>query len=660
MPGTPYTDHHFEAFLIAQTTLALLLSGALWARPLRPWLASLAFLGALWLAAMSPMLADLVTSFSAAKPKPELVPHALRVSAALASLALVVARPRWPALVAIAGEVALWRACDYFKASDIELSALHVAWCAALLGLATRAHDREQWRGQPARAAATTPPLTSRQAMSFAKHDAWLFIAATALALVVCNVVLERTMTSDDEWAYTYQALVFGHAKAYGPVPPGNCEIPFRMFWVFYYQGRAFSQYTPGWPLVLAPFARLGIPWLAAPVTHGMLAVGVARLARRAYAEARAAATRRELAVAGVVAALVATTGASPLLYAGSRYPHTFVMALFAWAVNAACAVADARDRRAQWTWGVALGLTTAFIASTRPADGATLGIGIFVYFVYALVRRRVGWRAFVGTAVAFSVVAVLTLVILRLQIGVWFKTGYSLAHLYYDWADPHFSLPRPEDWKYPVAFETGQFMYWPCSAALAFAGAWFLGARRIALMLALSSAAALALIIAIEFGRIHDFGYGPRYQSVFVTPFAVAQSMFLTPIIVAARKRTGIASALRAGGPATVVLVALVTATVRIGPLVYSAMYADERSENGIYRATRAAKLKNAVVTIGWNATGLNPPDVTRNDPTDPNPDVIYLGELSAEETRCLRGIYPDRAFYRATGKPDVTLTPY
>jgi hypothetical protein len=651
MPTTPYTEHPLDAFLIAQTCLALALTGALWARPLRPLLASLLFLAGLWLAALAPLEGDLLVSVSTLKLKPEFYANVLRLSTGLVTAGVVIARPRWTALVAVAGEVLLWRACSFFASSDNELSGLHVAWFAAILGLVTRATDAEKWQGAAAAVGATR---------SYVKHDVWLFVGATLLALLVCNFVLERTMTSDDEWAYTYQALVLGHFKAYGPSHPGNCELPFHMFWVFDYQGRKFAQYTPGWPLFMAPFARLGIPWLAAPITHGLLAVGVARLARRAYAEARAMATSREVAIAGVVAAAVATTGASPLLYGGSRYPHTFVMALFAWAVHSACAAADAREHRAQWRAGIALGFTTAMMLSTRHGDGATLGLGVFLYFAYAIVRRRVSWRALSGTTIAFGVVGGLTLVILRLQLGVWLKTGYSIAHLYYDWADPRFSVPHPDQWKYPICFSTAQYMYFPCSAALAFAGAWFLGARRIALMLTAGSLAAVILVSLNEFGRGVDFGYGPRYQSVLVPPFAVAQAMFLTPVMDAAMTRAGALSALRRGGPAAIALFAFVSGTVRIAPLTYSLMLSDTRTENSIYRAVRAAKLKHAVVTVAWNVAGLNPPDVTRNDPTDPDPDVIYLGEISAEDTKCAQEIFADRKFYHAAGKPDVTLTPY
>ena len=60
-----------------------------------------------------------------------------------------------------------------------------------------------------------------------------------------------------------------------GAIPP--CASMFENYWVFRHEGRAFSQYTPGWPLFMAPFSRLGVIYLAGPVMAGILAVGIGR-----------------------------------------------------------------------------------------------------------------------------------------------------------------------------------------------------------------------------------------------------------------------------------------------------------------------------------------------------------------------------------------------
>ena len=72
--------------------------------------------------------------------------------------------------------------------------------------------------------------------------------------------------------------------------------------------------------------------------------------------------------------------------------------------------------------------------------------LGVAVYFAYALARRRVVWRSLVGAAIAFALLLGLTLVILRLQLGKWFTTGYSLAPIFYGPGQLGFSLPGPSE----------------------------------------------------------------------------------------------------------------------------------------------------------------------------------------------------------------------
>ena len=96
---------------------------------------------------------------------------------------------------------------------------------------------------------------------------------------MVTIFVFERVIYNGDEIAGTFQADVYGHGRAYAPIPA--CPSMFENYWVFRYQGRAFSQYTPGWALFMAPFSRLGVIWVAGPVMAGILAIALARLSRR-------------------------------------------------------------------------------------------------------------------------------------------------------------------------------------------------------------------------------------------------------------------------------------------------------------------------------------------------------------------------------------------
>jgi hypothetical protein len=426
--------------------------------------------------------------------------------------------------------------------------------------------------------------------------------------------------------------------------------------------GRSFAQYTPGWPLFMTPFVALRVAWLAGPASLGLLSAGVARLGRRAASGVRAgdpAATGAAVRAAGGFAALAVCLSSTLLINGGSRYPHVFVAALWAWAIESLCAISTGPlDPREQRRWGAILGACASLLLATRIGDGATLGIGLFLYFVYAVARRRIGVHAI---AAAFGVAAVLgglTLVILRLQLGAWFKTGYSLTEIIYPWAPVKMSLPKPNEFKWSFTLATGSYCWWPCSPALGLAGLAALRgrARRISFMLFFGAVPLLTLYTGLEFGRGFDLGYGPRYELPLVVPMAVGTGVVLGKLWETARSRAVATTAFQAGGPAAIALAAVLLGVIRIAPLVYPHNYRDVRSHNVLHDAIDEMQPHHAVVFGGNGLNHTDPMDLTENLPLDlyPNQDVLIAIDRGPDEVRCVQGQYPGWNFYRAIpGKP-------
>lgn len=643
---TPYTSSFGDAVAVAGTSAAAVLSAVVWRRPPKSIVASVLLFAAIWLAAISPFEAKLLTDLGATL-SPEHTAFVLALTRVAVVLAFVIAPPRLFALPVAVGTVGLWKIAAYLKESDAEIAVLHVAFFAAAYAIHVRLASR------PA-----SPAVTPSRMRRHALHDTLLFSAATTLGGIVCVYVLERFCNSGDEWAYTYQADLFAHFKAYGEVP--SCPGLFQNYWVFFYLGRAFTQYTPGWPLVMAPFQRLGIGWLASPFVFGALCVAIARLARRAAA-ADPTADEKQIAWAGTIAGLSALLPVGMLLNAGSRFSHMLVAACFAWAAECVCAIATAdTSRRAQWLWGAGLGVATSLMVATRYPDGSALGVGIFVVFVYWLVRRRIGWRAFVATTLAFGAIAALSLVILRLQLGEWFKTGYSIADQYFSFAKPVFSMPKPNEFKYGVPLGTGSYMWWPCAPAFAVAGFLLARGRGIAIgfMTSIGPPICMAMYAAIEFGRGWDSGYGPRYNLPSVVPMAIGGGLLLAPVVRDAVRRHG--ATLRRAGPAVLATAAIVAATFRIAPLIYPEAHFEVHERDGTLRAIADASLKQAVVTVKGGEVGMDPLDLTQNLPSQKNPDVLILLKTFGPDWECGRKKYADRQWYRAVGKTaDVKLEP-
>ena len=127
----------------------------------------------------------------------------------------------------------------------------------------------------------------------------------------------------------------------------------------------------------MTPFVGLHVAWLAGPASLGVLAVGVARLGRRAtagFARGAEPPAPAQVRAGGIFAAVVLGLSWMVLINGASRYPHVFVAAMFAWSLEALCRVSDPTlSHDEQKKWGAVLGGCAALMLTARPGDGATL-----------------------------------------------------------------------------------------------------------------------------------------------------------------------------------------------------------------------------------------------------------------------------------------------
>lgn len=645
----PYTPQPLDAFIIAQNSVGLVLTALTWSRPSRPAASSYVLFVAVWWAVIAPVQQDLVGAFGVQLP-PDSYHWSLRAVAMLATIAALLSGRLVTIAFAVVTQIALHKLTGFLVGSDWELGCVHVIYLGALVGLQARARDKDIILWTP----------TSSREPSFFVHDLRIFALAMLLAIAVSVFVLDQSIDSSDEWANTFQAAVFAKGRAYAPSPP--CAPAYQNFWVFDWMGRQFSQYTPGWPLFMAIFSLLHVPQFAAAASLGLLAVGVARLARRAARESRH--EPRTVAAAGTVAAFCTIFASTLLVNGGSRFAHPFAAALLAWGVEAMCATVDASrpgSRRTPLGWPVALGACGALLWATRPGDGTVSAVGLGLYGMYALCRRWLSLRAVAGIAASGVLFGGLALVILRLQVGEWFKTGYSLTSTIYPWAPIAFGWPQPGDWKYGVPLATGSYCWWPLSPAVGVAGLVMLRGRatRIAFMLGVGTIALYGFFAMLQMGHGSDWGYGPRYLLSTVVPMGVGTGVALAPLW--ARARRGSPTGKMEAGAWTLAVLGIVIGVLRLAPLVYPNNTASVRSLNVLNAEIRRQKIHHAVVLLpsgaGWVNDGV---DLTMNLPLTlyPNQDVIVAMDRTPALTQCVRDHHPERTFYRALPGPTVQLT--
>jgi hypothetical protein len=661
----PFTAQPLDALMAAQTSAGLVLGSMLWLRRMRPMVASVIFAFALACAVLAPVTGDFLKGVGLTTTPWEVVTF-LKMAIAAGTVACLVTRRWLLAGVALFGFAAMWEVLGYITSSDAELSVATLAFLGLLLGV--------HWRLLPAPQAPARPEsLAPRRATwPLWVDDAAAFALGTLGGAVVCRVVLHGWTGSGDEWADTYQAALFAKGHAYGVVP--HCSEAFRAFWVFQYMGRTFAQYTPGWPYFMTPFVMVHAVWLAGPASLGLLAAGIMRLARRGAAGFSKGATpplRTEVRAAGRFAAALTLLASTVLINGASRYPHIFEAAMFAWSIESLLALASpaptnvtgARIREYQWRWGTALGASTSLMLAARPGDGMTLGFGLFLYFVYALARRRVPWRGLAGAAAVFTFVIGLTLVILRLQLGKWLTTGYSLTEVFYPWAKVAWSWPKPDEYKWGITLGTGSYCWWPCSPAVGLAGLAALRGRaqRMGFIFFFGILPFVAFYTASEFGRGFALGYGPRYALPAVVPMAVGGGVVFAQLWTYARSTAVDRSALAAAGPAALAITAVLLGVARIAPLVYPFTFADVQNHNRLHEAIAKAGLENALVFANLGLSDTDPMDLPENLPLElyPNQDVLIAVDHNPEETRCVRRMHPTRRFYRAIPGYPIRIVP-
>lgn len=110
-----------------------------------------------------------------------------------------------------------------------------------------------------------------------------LLLAGAALAstLYVADVVLQRMPHVQDSVAYLFQAKTFALGRLWVPTP----ALPefFQHEFIVMKDGRWFSKYPPGWPMLLTLGVLAGAPWAVDPICGALSIYVIYRLGAEIY-----------------------------------------------------------------------------------------------------------------------------------------------------------------------------------------------------------------------------------------------------------------------------------------------------------------------------------------------------------------------------------------
>lgn len=244
-------------------------------------------------------------------------------------------------------------------------------------------------------------PLRAALRWALLRPPTWAFLAGviavgTAASLALWFGPMNAQVISGDACIYTLQARAASHLDLAVPVSPPRLAHAAK-FLLEGRDGRLHSVFVPGYPMFIAPWVRLGVPWIAGPLTGALLALtqyALAKVVTRSEAVAR-------LSLLLMLPSFARAVETSDLL------SHAFVGALDCLAIALALSMRERVTLRRAALLGVAVGWT--FCA--RMLDGFVLTAVVVAALAGPLVKRRLPMKAVaVGLACGLPFIGVVAL----------------------------------------------------------------------------------------------------------------------------------------------------------------------------------------------------------------------------------------------------------
>jgi hypothetical protein len=447
------------------------------------------------------------------------------------------------------------------------------------------------------------------------RQAALIVPVAFVAAFLVHIFVLQGFGNSGDEYAYLWQATAFSEGRVTAPVP--QPAAAFKQNALGDSGGIRYSKYPPGWPLLLAAGATVGLPGVINPLLAALALAGMYVLAC-SWAGPRAA-------IFGVLA-----IGTSPffLLNAGSYHSHpSCLFALTALALT----LAWARERPGALPLFLA-GASFGLAVLIRPYTAVLIGLPLIIGLGWPLLRNAtLIWFCAGGLpAVAFL------MIVNKAATGSW----WTLAWTRFD------------------ASETLGFVSYGHTLFRGLKTTVRLGLEGVAY----TSFIALPLLFASRDQRIthvrllwitlaapvagyvfwwSDGGnrYGPRFYFEALLP--------LTILVGAGLER------LARGRWARPAFAAAALATLASLGVLGARAYQQVKLRRDIYRVADEAGLQNAIVLLKTASSDMVRLDLNRNPPDFQHAPVMYgmsRGGLDYEVATA----YPDRRLYYYEWRPE------
>jgi hypothetical protein len=201
-------------------------------------------------------------------------------------------------------------------------------------------------------------------------------IAVSVICFVVFAVASQSVLGGKplliDEIVQVLQARQY--AEGHLSVPVDSARAFFSVLHVVDTGTRAYSQFPPGWPAMLALPSLVNAEWLVGPVCGAVAVLAFSRIVRRIFPEAR------PLFVS--LGALLFGLGPFALFQFASHMSHGPLVMWLLVAILAAAHVVDERERPSVW-WGALSGFSLGAAFAVRPLDAAAFGLPLLAWLLW-------------------------------------------------------------------------------------------------------------------------------------------------------------------------------------------------------------------------------------------------------------------------------------
>ena len=263
----------------------------------------------------------------------------------------------------------------------------------------------------------------------------FIFLAGVSFYLICAGLLLERIPHIIDEVVYLFQAKIFAGYKLWASQPE-----PYSFFHFINLigkDGRWFSEYPPGWPLILTIGVWLKAPWIANPLLSAGMLVLIYRFARELFDEKIA----RLSSLLGLFSPYLIIMNSSMMAHSSCAF---FILGSYLLLWQGIYRKSPIRIFFAMFSLGIS--------ATIRPYTGFLMSLPLALFFFFELRKpfRRLFWLCIIS-ALGLAIPLSLLFYYNFLTTGDAFLFGYK--YLYGDTVSLGFGLRQ---FPYPHTFLEG------------------------------------------------------------------------------------------------------------------------------------------------------------------------------------------------------------